>query len=58
MNAPERIASLPDIQSQPDTRDMPIDAVGIKGVRYPAVSASGGRGALLASACVRSQATW
>lgn len=34
MNVPERI-SLPDIQSLRDTRDMPIDAVGIKGVRYP-----------------------
>ena len=32
MNAPERL-SLPDIQSQPDARDMPINAVGIKGVR-------------------------
>lgn len=42
MNAPERL-SLPDIQSQPDARDMPINAVGIKGVRYPTVIASGGK---------------
>jgi GTP cyclohydrolase I len=34
MNAPERIA-LADIQSQPDMRNMRIDAVGVKGVRYP-----------------------
>lgn len=41
MNAPERIF-LPDIQSLPDARDMPIDAVGIKGVRYPMLIVSGG----------------
>lgn len=35
MNAPEKIAFLPDIQSQVDHRDLRIDAVGIKGVRYP-----------------------
>jgi GTP cyclohydrolase I len=35
MNAPERIAFLPDIQSLEDSRNLPIDAVGIKGVRYP-----------------------
>lgn len=34
MNAPERLP-LPDIQSQPDTRNIRINAVGIKGVRYP-----------------------
>jgi len=34
MNAPERIA-LPDIQSQPDSRNIPIDAVGIKSMRTP-----------------------
>lgn len=39
MNAPERIF-LPDIQSQVDARNMPINAVGIKGVRYPVVIAS------------------
>jgi MptA/FolE2 family GTP cyclohydrolase len=34
MNAPERIG-LPDIQSQTDTRDIEIDAVGVKGLRHP-----------------------
>ena len=34
MNAPERLA-LPDIQAQMDHRDIEIDAVGVKGVRYP-----------------------
>lgn len=34
MNAPEKIA-LPDIQAQADTRQLAIDHVGIKGVRYP-----------------------
>ena len=34
MNAPEKIR-LPDIQSQIDDRDIRIDAVGVKGVRYP-----------------------
>ncbi len=34
MNAPEtRI--FPDLQSQSDSRDIHIDGVGIKGVRYP-----------------------
>ncbi len=42
MNAPEPIC-LPDIQSQPDHRDLPIDGVGIKGVRYPVTICSGGR---------------
>jgi GTP cyclohydrolase I len=35
MNAPVDLSFLPDMQSQPDTRDLRIDAVGIKGVRYP-----------------------
>jgi GTP cyclohydrolase I len=35
MNAPEKIAFLPDIQAQADSRDLCIDAVGVKGVRYP-----------------------
>ena len=35
MNAPETLYLLPDIQSQGDHRDLRIDAVGIKGVRYP-----------------------
>ncbi|MGE5652297.1 GTP cyclohydrolase FolE2 [Noviherbaspirillum sp. UKPF54] len=39
MNAPERLF-LPDIQSQHDPRNMPINAVGIKGVRYPVVLAT------------------
>ena len=42
MNAPERI-DLPDIQSQLDTRDIGIDAVGIKGARYPVTMLTGGR---------------
>jgi GTP cyclohydrolase I len=35
MNAPEKIAFLPDMQSQVDPRGLRIDAVGIKGIRYP-----------------------
>ena len=35
MNAPERVALLPDIQSRVDHRELRIDAVGISGVRYP-----------------------
>jgi GTP cyclohydrolase I len=35
MNAPEKIAFLPDIQSLVDKRDLRIDAVGINRVRYP-----------------------
>jgi GTP cyclohydrolase FolE2 len=42
MNAPERI-DLPDIQSQPDTRGIAIDAVGIKGIRYPVTVVAGER---------------
>src|SRR5205823_14298641 len=34
MNAPERIA-LEDVQSRLDSRNLRIDAVGIKGLRYP-----------------------
>jgi GTP cyclohydrolase FolE2 len=34
MNAPERI-SLQDVQSRPDSRNVRIDAVGVKGLRYP-----------------------
>jgi GTP cyclohydrolase FolE2 len=41
MNAPEKIFPLPDIQSQPDGRDLRIDAVGVKGVRYPVMVQSG-----------------
>ncbi|MGH8771740.1 MAG: GTP cyclohydrolase FolE2 [Burkholderiales bacterium] len=43
MNAPERIAFLPDIQSRVDNRDLRIDAVGIKGVRYPITIRTGER---------------
>lgn len=35
MNAPQKLAFLPDIQSQVDGRQLHIDAVGVKGVRYP-----------------------
>jgi len=42
MNAPERI-DLPDIQSQLDGRDISIDAVGIKDMRYPLTMLAGGR---------------
>ena len=35
MNAPERAAILPDVQSRADGRELRIDAVGIKGVRSP-----------------------
>ncbi len=35
MNAPEKLAFLPDIQSQADNRHLRIDAVGINRVRYP-----------------------
>lgn len=41
MNAPERIAVLPDIQSQADSRELAIEAVGISGVRYPVTILSG-----------------
>ena len=42
MNAPlDRTALLPDIQSRADTRRLFIDAVGIKGVRYPITIRSG-----------------
>lgn len=35
MNAPEKRSFLPDIQSQADCRELRIDAVGVKNVRYP-----------------------
>jgi GTP cyclohydrolase I len=41
MNAPERIALLPDIQSQADSRELAIEAVGVSGVRYPVTILSG-----------------
>jgi len=41
MNAPERLL-FPDIQSRIDSRDIHIDGVGIKGLRYPiSISARG-----------------
>lgn len=40
MNAPERLL-LPDVQSQVDRRNLPIDGVGVRGVRYPLQVASG-----------------
>ena len=35
MNAPERICFLPDIQASPDHRQLAIQQVGVKGLRYP-----------------------
>jgi GTP cyclohydrolase IB len=43
MNAPENMAFLPDIQSQVDSRDLRIDAVGITSVRYPITIRAGNR---------------
>ena len=40
MNAPEPV-NLPDIQARRDLRNIPIEAVGIKGVRYPVTIRSG-----------------
>lgn len=42
MNAPERIF-FPDIQSQLDSRNIHIDRVGIKGVRYPVTISAPGK---------------
>ena len=44
MNALDRFLTLPDIQSRVDDRDLAIDAVGIKGVRYP-MTIRAGKGA-------------
>ncbi|MCE3605792.1 GTP cyclohydrolase FolE2 [Massilia sp. P8910] len=41
MNAPDRFR-LPDVQSQPDQRNIAIDAVGVRGLRYPVTIASDG----------------
>jgi GTP cyclohydrolase IB len=50
MNAPERTA-LQDVQSRTDTRNLRIDAVGIRGLRYPlTIEAGTGR--------VSTVATW
>lgn len=43
MNAPARIAVLPDVQSRPDSRELGIEAVGIRGVRCPVTVQSGRR---------------
>lgn len=43
MNAPEKIAFLPDMQSQVDNRGLRIDAVGVSGVRYPVTIRAGDR---------------
>ena len=43
MNAPEKVAFLPDIQSDVDGRGLSIDAVGIKDIRYPIKVRSGKR---------------
>jgi GTP cyclohydrolase IB len=40
VNAPERIA-LDDVQSRPDRRNLRIDAVGVKGLRYPVTVEAG-----------------
>lgn len=41
MNAPDLFRLLPDIQSRTDSRGVAIDAVGVKGVRYPITVRSG-----------------
>ncbi len=41
MNAPQRFP-LPDIQSQPDLRNIAIDEVGVRDLRYPVTIGSGG----------------
>ncbi len=41
MNTRDKAFFLPDIQSQVDQRDLPIDAVGIKDVRYPVTIRTG-----------------
>ena len=49
MNAPERVA-LADVQSEIDLRAIPIDAVGVSGLRYPiALLAPGGPVASIAT---------
>jgi GTP cyclohydrolase FolE2 len=40
MNAPERVA-LRDVQSRRDSRNLHIDAVGVRGIRYPVAIRSG-----------------
>jgi GTP cyclohydrolase IB len=43
MNTRDKTSLLPDIQSSRDTRGLPIQAVGIKGLRYPVTIRSDGR---------------
>jgi len=43
MNAPEKVVFLPDMQAQADRRELPIDAVGVAGVRYPMTIRDGHR---------------
>ncbi len=43
MNTRDNSFLLPDVQAQPDLRDLRIDAVGVKGVRYPMTIRSGAR---------------
>lgn len=43
MNAPEKLTLLTDIQSQGDSRELPIQAVGVNGVRYPVTIQSGAK---------------
>lgn len=43
MNTRDKAFLLPDIQSQLDTRDLRIDAVGVKDVRYPVTIQSNGK---------------
>jgi GTP cyclohydrolase I len=38
------VAALPDVQSTPDTRQIPIQRVGVRGVRHPMLVESGGQG--------------
>jgi GTP cyclohydrolase FolE2 len=41
MNAPQKLP-LPDVQAQADARNLPIEAVGVKGLRYPVTVVAGG----------------
>lgn len=43
MNTREKTSFLPDIQSQVDSRELRIDAVGVKDVRYPMTLRAGGK---------------
>ena len=42
MNRPESPPGIPDVQSRPDARELAIDRVGIRGLRYPIRFADGG----------------